>query len=296
MSKVIRCPACGNKGDESVDDANKFELKGQIEGQTVRKCMKCGVGLILGWFGKFKALPIGELEDGNRQDNHFLVSKTNLVGLKQKKIAHRDEMNIDQEGCAIYARNLTSDDWTKSPNLILRRYASQRKWHVFREYTDDGIGKTEGDWTGLNWLMHDAREQKFDVVLVWSLNRFARSIKHLVRTLEEFQELGIHFVTFQEQIDTSSLVSSEVYTIISAVAKLEGDIVADRVKAGLRRARISGKHLGRPEIKVNTQEVLRLRSQGESLRAIAGQVGISHTKVSQILSRLKIKSQKTGGM
>ena len=94
--------------------------------------------------------------------------------------------------------------------------------------------------------MNDARKRRFDMVLVWRFDRFARSTRHLINALEEFKNLRIDFVSYQENIDTSSPLGSAIFTIISAVAQLESDIIAERVKAGLRRARANGKQLGRP--------------------------------------------------
>jgi len=122
------------------------------------------------------------------------------------------------------------------------------------------------------------------VVLVWRFDRFARSTKHLILALEEFKNLGIDFVSYQENIDTSSPLGSAIFTIISAVAQLERDIIAERVKAGLRRAKENGKRIGRPEIFVDEGEIRRLRAEGCSLREIAEQVGVSHTKVAQIIA------------
>jgi len=119
---------------------------------------------------------------------------------------------------------------------------------------------------------------------VWRFDRFARSTKHLILALEEFKNLGIDFVSFQENIDTSSPLGSAIFTIISAVAQLERDIIAERVKAGLRRAKERGKRVGRPKISVDEGEIRRLRAEGRSLREIAEQVGISHTKVAQIIA------------
>jgi len=121
------------------------------------------------------------------------------------------------------------------------------------------------------------------VVLVWRFDRFARSTKHLILALEEFRNLGIDFVSYQENIDTSSPLGSAIFTIISAVAQLERDIIAERVKAGLRRAKENGKRLGRPQISVDVDKILRLRSEGLSLRAIAAQIGISRTTVALLV-------------
>jgi len=184
---------------------------------------------------------------------------------------------------ALYARVSTTDQSTDSQLLDLRRYVSERGWNIFKEYVDEGISGTKDSRPALNELMNDAKKRRFDVVLVWRFDRFARSTKHLILALEEFKNLGIDFVSYQENIDTSSPLGSAIFTIISAVAQLERDIIAERVKAGLRRARENGKKLGRPRASVDTEKIYWLRSKGLSLRAIAQHTGISHTKVAKFL-------------
>ncbi len=132
--------------------------------------------------------------------------------------------------------------------------------------------------------MNDAKKRRFDAVLVWRFDRFARSTKHLILALEEFRNLGIDFVSYQENIDTSSPLGSAIFTIISAVAQLERDIIAERVKAGLRRAKENGKKLGRPSAQVDVEKVIQMRTEGLSLRAIAKETGVSRTTVSDLLS------------
>jgi len=185
---------------------------------------------------------------------------------------------------AIYARVSTNDQSTDPQLLDLRRYVADRSWESFKEYVDEGVSGTKDSRPALNQLMDDARKKKFDVVLVWRFDRFARSTRHLINALEEFKNLGIDFVSYQENIDTSSPLGSAIFTIISAVAQLERDIIAERVKAGLRRAVANGKKLGRPRVAVDVEEVHRLRAQGLSLRDIAKATGISRTTVSDLLS------------
>ncbi len=185
---------------------------------------------------------------------------------------------------AIYARVSTTDQSTESQLLDLRRYTRERGWTIFKEYVDEGISGTKDSRPALNDLMNDAKKRRFDVVLVWRFDRFARSTKHLILALEEFKNLGVDFVSYQENIDTSSPLGSAIFTIISAVAQLERDIIAERVKAGLRRAREKGKKLGRPRASVDTEKIHGLRSKGLSLRAIAKETGISRTTVSDLLS------------
>ena len=186
---------------------------------------------------------------------------------------------------AIYARVSTTDQSTESQLLDLRRYTRERGWTIFKEYCDNGVSGTKDSRPALNELMNDAKKRRFDMVLVWRFDRFARSTKHLILALEEFKNLGIDFVSYQENIDTSSPLGSAIFTIISAVAQLERDIIAERVKAGLRRARENGKKLGRPKVAVDLKQILKLRRQGLSLRAIATDIGVSRTTVYEIIKK-----------
>ena len=184
---------------------------------------------------------------------------------------------------ALYARVSTTEQSTESQLLDLRRYVRERGWDIFREFVDEGISGTKDSRPALNELMDDAKKRRFDVVLVWRFDRFARSTKHLILALEEFKNLGIDFVSFQENIDTSSPLGSAIFTIISAVAQLERDIIAERVKAGLRKAKENGKKLGRPRIKVSENQLLMLSEKGLSIRQIARQVNLSVTTVARRL-------------
>ena len=114
--------------------------------------------------------------------------------------------------------------------------------------------------------------------------RFARPTKHLVLALEEFKNLGIDFVSYQENIDTSSPLGGAIFTIIGPVAQLERDIIAERVRAGLRRARINGKRLGRPEVRVDRKRLLKLRQGGLSLRRIGEEMSVSKSSVARVIS------------
>ena len=184
---------------------------------------------------------------------------------------------------ALYARVSTTDQSTDSQLLDLRLYVRERGWNIFKEYVDEGISGTKDSRPALNELMNDARKRRFDVVLVWRFDRFARSTKHLILALEEFKNLGVDFVSFQENIDTSSPLGSAIFTIISAVAQLERDIIAERVKAGLRRARENGKKLGRPKVGIDEEEVFRLRERGLSLREIARRLNLSKSTIARHL-------------
>ena len=185
---------------------------------------------------------------------------------------------------AIYARVSTNLQSTESQLLDLRRYVADRGWKIFREYVDEGISGTKDNRPALNELMNDAKKRRFDVVLVWRFDRFARSTRHLINALEEFKNLGIDFVSYQENIDTSSPLGAAIFTIISAVAQLEKDIIAERVKAGLRRAKENGKKLGRPRgINLPVQAIRRRRKRGETVEEIARHYGTSASSVYRAL-------------
>jgi DNA invertase Pin-like site-specific DNA recombinase len=122
--------------------------------------------------------------------------------------------------------------------------------------------------------MADAHRRKFDVVVVWKFDRFARSVSHLLRALETFNSLGIAFVSLGEQIDTSTPTGKMVFTVLGAVAELERSLIAERVRAGLRNARAKGKRLGRPPRELDSKRIAALRAQGVGWRAIAKQLGV----------------------
>lgn len=176
---------------------------------------------------------------------------------------------------ALYARVSTTDQSSESQLLDLRRYVRERGWKIFKEYVDEGISGTKDSRPALDDLMNDAKKRRFDVVLVWRFDRFARSTQHLMGALDDFQNLGIDFISYQENIDTSSSLGKAIFTIISAVAQLERDIISERVKAGLRRARENGKTLGRPRVNLPVQAIRRRRRRGETVEQIAGSYGTS---------------------
>jgi DNA invertase Pin-like site-specific DNA recombinase len=126
----------------------------------------------------------------------------------------------------------------------------------------------------LNRLMADAHKRRFDVVCVWRFDRFARSVSHLLRALETFKALGIDFVSYSEQMDTSTPAGKMVFTVLGAVAELERSLTVERVRAGLRNARAKGKTLGRPRVTVDAAKIACLRASGASWLTITRELGI----------------------
>jgi len=165
----------------------------------------------------------------------------------------------------------------------LERYSKERGFRIFKVYKDNGVSGTKDTRLGLSQLMDDAKKKKFDIVLVWRFDRFARSTKHLVNALYEFRNLGIDFISYQENIDTSSPLGEAIFTIISAMATLERDIIAERVRGGLRKAKANGKKLGRPKNEVDTDKVIEYRKQNKSIRQIANELNLSKGAVQRTL-------------
>jgi DNA invertase Pin-like site-specific DNA recombinase len=190
---------------------------------------------------------------------------------------------------AIYARVSTKDQSCDLQVRDLKAYCSARKLTIFREYIDSGESGAKDSRPKLNELMADARKRKFDAILVWRFDRFARSTKHLLLALEEFRSLGIQFISYQENIDTTSPLGQALFTIVSAVAQFERDLIRERVSAGIRHARACGKQLGRPRRIVSQDELVRLKGEGYSLREIAKRLRVGYGTVRLRLRKLDPK-------
>jgi DNA invertase Pin-like site-specific DNA recombinase len=182
---------------------------------------------------------------------------------------------------AIYARVSTANNG-QDPTMQtreLREYCARREWTVTGEYVDIGISGTKEKRPELDRLMADAHRRRFDAVVVWKFDRFARSVSHLLRALETFKTQGIDFVSYSEQMDTSTPAGKMVFTVLGAVAELERSLIVERVRAGLRNARAKGKSLGRPRVAVDAARIAALRSQGLSWASIGEQLGLGEGTV-----------------
>lgn len=177
---------------------------------------------------------------------------------------------------AIYARVSTNNGQDPEMQLReLREYCQRRGWTVAQEYVDVGISGAKERRPELDRLLADAHRRKFDAVAVWRFDRFARSVSHLLRALENFRALGVELVSLSEQVDTSTPTGKMVFTVLGAVAELERSLIAERVRAGLRNAKAKGRRLGRPRSGVDLSEIARLRAQGASWRTVGATLGVS---------------------
>ena len=194
-----------------------------------------------------------------------------------RQILHEENSRARPVRTAIYARVSTLNNGQDSSMQTreLREYCERRGWKFAGEYVDEGISGTKDSRPELNRLMADAHRRRFDAVIVWRFDRFARSVSHLLRALENFKALGIEFVSLSEQVDTSTPTGKMVFTVLGAVAELERSLIAERVKAGLRNARAKGKRLGRPRVAVDAVRIGALRAHGRSWREITAELGIS---------------------
>ena len=176
---------------------------------------------------------------------------------------------------AIYYRVSTRD---QNPDLQvdeLRQYAGKRQFDIVGEFVDQASG-TDRQRPQLEELMAVVRKRQTDVVLVWAFDRFARSTSHLVNTLEELQGLGVDFISYTQQLDTSNGTGKLVFTVLAGIAEFEREMLRERVRAGMAAAKKRGKHVGRKPISDRkVKRVRELRGQGLSFRNIAKQVGVS---------------------
>jgi DNA invertase Pin-like site-specific DNA recombinase len=177
---------------------------------------------------------------------------------------------------ALYARVSTSNG-KQDPEMQLaemREYADRRSWKIVSEYTDQGVSGSEESRPELNRLMTDVHRRRFDSVLVWKIDRFGRSLKHLVNALADLGAYGVAFISLRDNLDLSTPSGRLMFQIIGAMAEFERALIQERVRAGLRNARAKGKRLGRPRRVVDSSRVSSLRAAGASWRAIAKELGV----------------------
>jgi len=194
--------------------------------------------------------------------------------------------NMTAKRVATYLRVSTKNHGQNldTQRLALEEYARNRGFDIVAEYADHGVSGSKDRRPELDRLMRDSRARKFDTVLVARFDRFARSTKHLVTALEEFGALGIDFVSLSESVDTSTPMGKMIFTVLSAVAELERNLIRERIAMGLDRARKQKKTLGRPRRIFDRSKAVALHRQGKSLRAIATGLGIGKDTVRAVFA------------
>ena len=181
--------------------------------------------------------------------------------------------------CALYARVSTVEQRVQSQVYDLRQLAQQRGFEVVAEYIDEGISGSKARRPGLDALMGDARKRKFSVVLVAAFDRMARSTKHFLQIIDEFDSLGIEFVSRRENVDTSGPMGRLFLTLIGSIAELESELIRERIRAGMRRRRLEGYRLGRQPLDVDHEAIVADRLSGMSLTQTAKKYRVSRASV-----------------
>ena len=190
--------------------------------------------------------------------------------------------DIAMKRAAIYVRVSTIDQNLETQLLDLHQMAAQRGYQIVAEFTDK-LSSVKARRPGLEALMAEARRGKVDAVLVWASDRIARSTRHFLELLDEFNRLGIEYASFREQIDTGGPLGRAIVVIIGAIAELERSLIIERVRAGMRRARLEGQRLGRPTLALDREAILRDRRHGQSLGQLARSYRVSRTTIHRVL-------------
>jgi len=184
---------------------------------------------------------------------------------------------------ALYCRVSTVDQHPETQLSELRQFAANKGFQVVGEYIDHGYSGARARRPELDRMMDDARRHKFDVLLVWACDRLARSTKHLLQTIDELNGMGVQFLSQREAIDTEGPLGRAILVIVSAMAELERSIIVERVRAGMRRARLEGRQIGRARLNVNREQIVRDRRSGMSLTQVATKHGVSRASVCRLV-------------
>ena len=185
---------------------------------------------------------------------------------------------------ALYLRVSTIDQHPETQLLDLRQMAAQRGYEIVQEYTDR-ISGTKAKRPGLDQMMADARRGRFDVVLVWACDRIARSTRHFLTVLDDLNRTGVEFVSFRENIDTGGPLGRAIVIIIAAIAELERSLIVERVRAGMRRARLDGQRIGRTPLVLDSAAIQQDRQRGQSIREIARGHSVSTATIQRVLRK-----------
>jgi DNA invertase Pin-like site-specific DNA recombinase len=183
----------------------------------------------------------------------------------------------------LYCRISTADQHPETQLYDLRELAKQRGLEIVREYTDV-ISGAKSKRPGLDQLMAEARRHRFDIVLVAAFDRVARNVRHFLEVLDELNHLGIGFVSMRENIDTGGPLGRAMVVIVGAIAELERSLIVERVKAGMRRAKLEGRRIGRAPLDIDRAQVVTDRRSGMSLTEVAKKHRVSRGTVCRLVN------------
>lgn len=182
---------------------------------------------------------------------------------------------LQARSCVSALENSAQTARRSSSGIVANAARISASASLLAEFVDEGVSGTKERRPALDRLLAEVKKRRFDVVLVWRFDRFARSTRFLVEALALFKALGVQFASFQENLDTSTPMGEAMFTIVAAISKLERDIIAERVRAGLRRAKAEGKRLGRQPLRVDPRRLEDVLSRKVSVREGARQLGVS---------------------
>lgn len=184
---------------------------------------------------------------------------------------------------ALYCRISTGDQHLETQLLDLREMAKQRGYEIVHEYTDV-ISGAKSKRPGLDRLLADARQHRFDIVLVAAFDRIARNVRHFLDVLDELNHLGVEFASKRENIDTGGPLGRAMLTIIGAISALELDLIRERILAGMRRAKLEGRRIGRAPLNIDRAQVVADRRSGMSLTEVAKKYRVSRATVCRLVN------------
>jgi DNA invertase Pin-like site-specific DNA recombinase len=196
---------------------------------------------------------------------------------------------------ALYCRVSTGDQHVRTQLLDLRELAKQRGYEVVREYTDV-ISGAKSKRPGLDQLMADARRHHFDILIVAAFDRLARNVRHFLEVLDEMNHLGIAFLSVRENIDSSGPLGRAMIIIVGAIAELERSLIVERVRAGMRRAKLEGRRIGRAPLNIDRAAVVADRRSGMSLTEVAKKYRISRATVCRLTNEARGLKSHAGNL
>ena len=170
---------------------------------------------------------------------------------------------------AIYCRVSTNQQDSDMQLSELRNYCQQKSWNIAHEYVDKGISGAKTSRPQLDRMMRDASEAKLDAVLVWKLDRFGRSLKHLLTSIEFLESFGVSFISFKDAIDLSTPQGRLLFQLLAAMAEFERELIRERTRSGLANAKRKGVTLGRPSLDIQPEQVRALKDSGATWNQVS---------------------------